>query len=247
MNLAEMNWTSVEEAVARNPKLKVILPVGSLEQHGPHLPLSTDSIIAEHLAARVSSQLPSILCPTLSIGYSLEHAGFPGTVSLTLRTFASIIEEITGGLFESGFRTLIVINGHGGNRALLDSLITSLAHAHTGLTLYSFTILDIARKRFEELRKSPRKMIGHADEMETSMMLAIRPDLVQMSKAVAEEPDFPSAISMECDDLAKVTYGWKTKEVTRSGIIGNPTFASSETGRLLLDYVVETISLVLKG
>jgi creatinine amidohydrolase len=237
----------VEEAVAKEPKLKVILPVGSLEQHGPHLPLSTDSLIAEHVAVRVSSQFPSILCPTLSIGYSLEHAGFPGTLSFTLKTFSSMIEEIAGGLFDSGLRTLIIINGHGGNRAMLDSLITSIAHAHTELKLYSFTILDVARERFRELRKSPRKMIGHADEMETSMMLAIRPDLVQMSNAVIEEPSFPSAISMESEDLAKVTYGWKTKEVTRSGVIGNPTLATPETGRLLLDYVVQTISLILEG
>jgi creatinine amidohydrolase len=177
----------------------------------------------------------------------LEHAGFPGTVSFTLKTFSSMIEEIAGGLFDSGFRTLIVINGHGGNRAILDSLITSIAHAHTELKLYSFTILDIARERFRELRKSPRKMIGHADEMETSMMLAIRPDLVRMSNAVIEEPNFPSGISMESEDLVKVTYGWKAKEVTRSGIIGNPTLATPETGRLLLDYVVQTISLTLKG
>lgn len=158
-----------------------------------------------------------------------------------------MIAEIAGGLYDSGFRTLIVINGHGGNRAILDSSITSITHAHAELRLYSFTILDIARERFRELRKSPRKMIGHADEMETSMMLAIHPDRVQMSKAVTEEPNFPPAISLESEDLAKVTYGWRTKEVTRSGIIGNPTLATPETGKLLLDYVVETISSIIGG
>ncbi len=240
-----MSWTAVEDAISKNPKLKVILPVGSVEQHGPHLPLSTDSIIAEHIAIRVSGLLPSILFPTLSIGYSLEHAGFPGTVSFTMRTFSSVVTEIAEELHNSGFKTLIAINGHGGNRAILDSTLTSIKHAHPDLKLFAFTISDIARVKFNEFRKSPRKMIGHADEMETSMMLAIRPDMVEMSKAITEEPNFPSAVSLEAEDLTKVTYAWKTKEVTNSGIIGDPNFATAEIGRLLLDYVVETISSIV--
>lgn len=242
-----MSWTAVEDAVSKDPKLKVILPVGSVEQHGPHLPLGTDSVIAEHIASRVSGQFASILFPTLSIGYSLEHAGFPGTVSVTMQTFSSMIMEIAEDLFDSGFKTLIAINGHGGNRAILDSSLTAIKHAHPDLNLFSFTVLDIASVKFSEIRKSPRKMIGHADELETSMMLAIRPDLVQMSKAVAEEPNFPPGISLESEDLAKVTYGWMTKEVTKSGTIGNPNFATPEIGRLLLDYVVETISSIIGG
>ena len=240
-----MSWTAVKEALGKEPNLRVILPVGSIEQHGPHLPLSTDRLIAEHIAIRVATQLPCILFPTLSIGYSLEHAGFPGTVSLTSHTFSSMILEIANDLFESGFRTLIAINGHGGNKAILDSSITSIKHAHPDLKLYSFTILDIARTKFREIRKSPRKMIGHADELETSMMLAIVPNLVQMSKAVTEEPNFPPQISLESEDLANVTYGWKTEEVTKSGTIGNPKLATPETGRLLLDYVVQTISSII--
>jgi len=242
-----MSWTEVKEAISKNPKLKAIVPVGSIEQHGPHLPLSTDSLIAEHIAIRVSDLLPSVLFPTLSIGYSLEHAGFPGTISFTMRTFSSVVTEIAEELHDTGFKTLIVINGHGGNRAILDSALTSIKHAHPDLELFSFTISDIARVKFNEFRKSPRRMIGHADEMETSMMLAIRPDTVEMSKAISEEPNFPSVVSLESEDLTKVTYAWKTKEVTNSGIIGNPNFATPEVGRLLLDYVVETISSIIGG
>jgi creatinine amidohydrolase len=242
-----MSWTAVQDAVSKDPRLKAILPVGSVEQHGPHLPLGTDSVIAEHIASKVSGQFPSILFPTLSIGYSLEHAGFPGTISFTMQTYSSMITEIAKNLFDSGFRTLIAINGHGGNRAILDSSLTAIKHTHPDLSIFSFTVLDIARVKFSEVRKSPRKMIGHADELETSMMLAIRPDMVQMSKAVAEEPKFPLTVSLESEDLAKVTYAWMTKDVTKSGIIGNPNFATPEIGRLLLDYVVEFISSTIRG
>jgi len=237
-----MSWTAVKDAVNNNPKLKAILPVGSIEQHGPHLPLSTDSLIAEYIATRVANLLTFMLCPTLTIGYSLEHAGFPGTVTFTMQTYSSIIKEIAESLFDGGFKTLIIINGHGGNRAILDSSITSIKHTHPDLNLLSFTVLDIARVKFGETRRSPWKFIGHADELETSMMLAIHPNLVEMSKVVIEEPGFPSGISLETEDLTKVTYGWRTKDVTRSGIIGDPSFASPELGRLLLDHVVETIS-----
>lgn len=241
IKFADMTWTAIKDVVDANPHAKIVMPVGSLEQHGPHLPLNTDSIIADYVADKVSKKLSSVLFPTLSIGYSLEHSGFPGTISFTPQTFSSMIAEITHDLYESGFRTLIVINGHGGNRPILDSSITSIKHAHPDLQLYSFTTLDIAREKFRELRKSPRQLIGHADELETSMMLALRPDLVEMAKAVTEKPVFPPGISLESEDLSRVTYGWKTKEVTESGIIGSPNLATLETGRILLDYVVQTI------
>ena len=241
-----MTWTALEKITNTIQNSKVILPVGSMEQHGPHLPLSTDSIIAEYVAVAVSNKLPSsILFPTLSIGYSLEHSGFPGTVSLTAQTFSSTIMEIAESLSNSGLRTLIAINGHGGNRGILDSAITTIKHAHPDLRLYSFTVLDIAREKFKEISKSPIGMIGHADELETSMMLAIRPDLVDMSRAVTQQPTFPMNVSLESEDLTRVTYAWKAREVTKSGIIGNPKFATLETGAIVIDYTVQTISRIL--
>ena len=226
-----------------NPK--IILPVGSLEQHGPHLPLCTDTIIAEYVAAAVSNTCQSLLMPSMQIGCSLEHAGFPGTISLTTQTFSSMIIEISKNLFDSGFRSLFVINGHGGNKAILDSTFTTLKYEHPDLQLYSFTVLDIAKEKFEEIRKSPRKMIGHADELETSIMLALRPDLVEMSRALPEKPSFPTPVSLEPEDLTKVTFGWRAKQVSKSGVIGSPNLATSDTGRLLLDYVVQTISAIV--
>ena len=244
MNLVDMSWTEIK-AVSKDPRLRVIIPVGSCEQHGPHLPLRTDSIIAEEVANRLFNCLSSLMFPTLMIGYSLEHMDFPGTVSLMPQTFSSMISEVADCLSKSGFRTLILINGHGGNKAILDSSITSIKHTHPELKLYSFTVLDIARKKFRDLRKSPRGMIGHADELETSIMLAIRPDLVRILNVTVEEPMFPPKISLESGDLENVTYGWKTHEISKSGIIGDPNYATLETGKLLLDYVVQTIAHII--
>ena len=245
MNLADMSWTEIKETVDKDPNLRVIIPIGSLEQHGPHLPLRTDSILAEYVAKSVADRLPSVLFPPLTIGFSLEHTQFPGTVSFAQQTFARMIREISDCLWKSGFRRLIVINGHGGNRAILECSITAVKQTHPELKIYSFTLLDIARKKFRDIRKSPHGMIGHADELETSMMLSIRPDLVRLSKARAEKPTLPLMVSLEAEDLEIVSYGWKTNEISKSGIIGDPTYANPETGKLLLDYVVQTIASVI--
>jgi creatinine amidohydrolase len=240
-----MPWPSIAEMSKETPSPRVILPVGSFEQHGPHLPLSTDTLIAEHVATAVSTKCPSLILPSLHIGYSMEHSGFPGTISLTPQTFSSLITEISENLLATGFRVLIIINGHGGNRAIIDSTFTTIKHSHPNLQLYSFTVLDIAKEKFEKMRRSAKKMIGHADELETSMMLALRPDLVIMSKALTEAPSFPSGVSLESEDLQRVTFGWKTKEVSKSGIIGSPDLATADTGRALFDYVVEIISAIV--
>ena len=240
-----MSWTEIKETVDKDPNLRVIIPIGSLEQHGPHLPLRTDSILAEYVAKSVADRLPSVLFPPLTIGFSLEHTEFPGTVSFAQQTFTRMISEISDCLWKSGFRRLIVINGHGGNRAILECSITSIKQIHPELTIYSFTLLDIARKKFKDIRKSPHGMIGHADELETSMMLFIRPDLVRLSKVRVEKPTFPPMISLEAEDLEIVSYPWRTNEISKSGIIGDPSYATPETGKLLLDYVVQTVSSVI--
>ena len=247
LNYGNLTWTAVEEAAKADPKPRIILPVGSIEQHGPHLPLNTDSIIAEHVAVAVSDKLSSILFPTLSVGFSLEQTGFPGTISFTAQTFSSMIIEIVEHLYVSGFKKIIIINGHGGNRAILDSTITTIKHTHPDIQLYAFTIIDVAKERYNELRKSSQQMIGHADELETSMMLVIRPELVEMGRTLSEKPTFPPNVSLESDDLARVTYAWKTKQVTQSGIIGSPNLATREMGRILLDYVIETISRIVEN
>ncbi len=244
-NFGDLTWTTIEQMGNADSRPKIILPVGSFEQHGPHLPLSTDTIIAEYVAGAVAKTCSSLLMPSLQISYSPEHLGFPGTISLTAQTFMTMIEEISANLFQSGFRTLLVINGHGGNKSILDATFATIKHTHPDLQLYSFTVLDIARTKFEEIRESSKKMIGHADELETSVMLAIRPDLVEMSRALAEKPSFPTDVSLETEDLARVTFGWRAREVTKSGVIGSPDMATPEKGRALLDFVIQTISTIV--
>lgn len=233
----------VEESVIMGRKSKVILPVGSLEQHGPHLPLSTDTTIADYIAGKVSKRCPdAFVMPPIVLGCSSEHFGFPGTISLQPETLSSIILDIADSLLKSKLNKAFIINGHGGNRLSLDTVIMKAKQTLPEMQVYSFTVIDIVKQKFAAIRKSEKKLVGHADEIETSMMLAIQPEIVEMSKAVREEPLLPGGLSFESEDLTRISFGWKAREVTKTGVIGDPLVSDAETGKTLIDFAVNVIS-----
>ena len=247
LHIANSTWAMVENAIRDGRRTKVILPIGSLEQHGPHLPLSTDTIIAECVAEVVSEKCNTLLLPAIQIGCSMEHYGFRGTVSLQIETLGHVIEDIANSLVKSGLNKIFLINGHGGNKPIIDSTIAKLNDSLPEAHVYSFTVLDIAKLKFDEIRRSGRRLVGHADELETSLMLAINPGLVDMTKAVTETPSLPDSLSFEREDLSKISFGWSAKDVTRSGIIGDPKLASAASGKILLNYITETISTIIRS
>jgi len=185
--------------------------------------------------------------PTLVLGCSLEHMGFPGTISLQVETLTNTIRDIAVSLRNSGLTKIFIINGHGGNRATIDSTLIKLKHEYPDTDVFSFTIIDLVKKKYSEIRKSAKRMVGHADEIETSMMMAITPELVDMQKAILEQPALSEAVSFEGDDLAKVSFGWRATDLTKSGILGDPRTANSEKGKILIDYAVETIASIVNS
>ncbi len=244
--LANLTWVEFEEYVKTGRIRKILLPMGSLEQHGPHLPLSTDTIIADHVAIAVSEICDDCcLMPPVELGFSLEHLGFPGTVSLQMETVTKIIIDIVDSLMKSDLNKIFIINGHGGNRPTIDSTLMKIKHSYPEAHAYCFTILDMVNEKYARLRKSKRRLVGHADEIETSMMLAINPSLVDRDKATVEEPALPEDISFEHDDMAKISFGWRARDLTKSGTIGDPRSADPTTGRALLDYAVQTIATAI--
>jgi len=241
--VTNLTWMGFEESVRSREMTKVIMPIGSIEQHGPHLPLATDTVIADYVARRVSERCANaFLMPPIHLGCSGEHLGFPGTISLQPETVGSIVMDVSVSLLRSGLRKVFIINGHGGNRATLDAAIIKVKQGLPEMQLCSFTIIDVVKEKFAEVRKSARRLVGHADEIETSMMLAIRPEVVDMPKAVREEPSLPQALSFEAEDLAKISFAWNAKQLTKTGVIGDARMASAETGNALLTFVVDTIA-----
>lgn len=247
-SLATETWVNISESIKAGRLKKIILPIGSLEQHGPHLPILTDAMIANYVANAVCKECAStILMPTLYVSCSGEHSGFPGTISMRVETMIGLLLDISNSLMKSDINSLVIINGYGGNRSVIDSAIINIKDAIPEFQIYSFTILDIVKQKFNEIRKSRRGHVGHADEIETSMMLAIAPELVNISQAVSEEPSLPSVLSFEPEDLARVSFGWRARTISKSGVIGDPLSATKESGMLLLSFAIETISKVLNG
>lgn len=195
---------------------RAIIPVGSLEQHGPHLPVSTDALIAEHVARLVAKKAGALVLPAVAYGVSFEH-GPMFNASLADSTLALVLRDICKSLAGHGVREIIIINGHHGN-------IGALKQATRGLKLprgASVHTLHYWRQLKDEL--------GHAGDVETSLVLAIAPRLVKMKKAV------PSAKKPTKKAYAKVAgLPGSFVEATGNGVWGDPRKASAQKGRRLL-------------
>ena len=225
--LAEMTWPAVAGAVAAGA-VTVILPLGATEQHGPHLPLGTDTFRAVALADRLAEFLPAALvAPALSVGCSDEHQGFAGLLSLDRETLASVIVDCARRMAGWGVGRLLILSAHGGNGRALDLAAARLAEEVPGLrvvVLGSATALSDAILAVAAREGIAADAVGlHAGEGETSEMLALRPDLVLMESVV---PGYR-------DDLAHIMPRLRReglRSVTPTGTLGDASDADGARG-----------------
>ena len=227
-----------------------ILPLGATEQHGPHLPVSVDTDLAEAVLAQAMAQLPAgvtvLTLPTLAVTCSGEHGQFPGTLTLRPATFLSVLADLADSIAASGFQCLVLFNAHGGNRALLEVAAREMRIRHD-MIVVTASWFDFARTDglfdAEALR-----MDLHAGESETAAMLAICPERVDMSKAA----DFRPAML----DWAKATPrigltgqparpAWVIGDLNPDGACGNAAAAQAEAGRQLLASAAEGFAAFL--
>jgi creatinine amidohydrolase len=213
-----------------------VLAVGAVEQHGAHLPLLTDTILAHGVARRVAEQVCAWLLPPIAYGDAWNNEGFPGTLSLSPDTLRAVIEDIGRGVQRTGLSGLVIINGHFGNREPI-ALAARRLTAEAGLkVLY----LDYPKLEVFAAEVATSKPAGpgfyHADEIETSMMLALAPEAVRMDKAQPEYPGFPETFGSEPMALS---------EFSRTGVFGDPRWATAEKGETLLGKIAgESLRLI---
>jgi len=222
-------WPQVE-AYIRNGGRVAVLPFGAFEQHGPHMPLSTDTIMAQELARRLASTADALLLPPVHYGQTSDNDGFPGTVSLGFDTVRHIALDICAGLRSGGVAGLVVVNGDFGNQAPL-KLAAREAKEKFGYPVLMIDYPGLAEVA-AEISQSPPAGRGfyHADEVETSMVLAIEPTAVTMTEAREEYPQFPP------------TYGStpiQLRQISESGVFGDPRGATAEKGARILDALTE--------
>ncbi|MET7486138.1 mycofactocin biosynthesis peptidyl-dipeptidase MftE [Streptomyces sp. NPDC005538] len=208
--LAHTAWPSVPSDAL------VLLPIGSTEQHGPHLPLDTDSFIADAIARRAATSVPTALvAPTLPYGASGEHADFPGTVSIGQEALRTVLVEAVRSL-SLWARRIVLVNGHGGNTAPLD------------------TALHLLRSEGHDVAWTACAVPGgdaHAGRTETSVMLHLAPDRVKLEAAVAGDTRPLAALLPEL-----MAHG--VRAVSPSGVLGDPTGATAAEGRRATDAMV---------
>jgi creatinine amidohydrolase len=230
-----------------NARSILCLPIGSIEQHGPHLPLNTDVVLAEEFTRRIIARWGETYdlwqLPTLAVSLAREHQWAPGTLSLSVETMKSLLCELAREITRSlQVRNLAIINGHGGNRGILEALAQDL-RADFGLNI---CVLHPAAW----VESDPTATVPelHAGKNETSMMLTIAPHLVRREHiAQLNTSSTGDAVRTTILDQA-VTWPWTTRDqqIADMGVIGNPKAASAEFGERLLNQVAEKAGSVLK-
>jgi len=227
-----------------------IVPIGSTEQHGPHLPFSTDAIIAESIslevADRLRDELNILVAPTIRIGCSAEHMDFPGTLSLRPETMISLIKDVCTSLSAHGVKKIVLLNAHGGNTSLLKGIIHQLRREIDALIVMVDT-WSILPGILAEVRESPAGGAVHAGEAETSLMLALDESLVRWARVRSELPRTDSENRYFVIEKPRyISFSWCTADVSRSGVIGDPTKANREKGRRILNFMIDVICEILK-
>jgi len=239
-----MNRQEIEKAQKAGDM--VVIPVGSIEQHGPHLPVDTDIHSAYEIAKRAALKRGDVLvCPPVWFGYSPHHMGFHGTLTIRLETFLNLLKDICDSLYQHGFRKMLILNGHGGNRALINLVANDFMRTHRTKILAA-SYWDLAAQEIRNLRKSEPGGMGHACELETSVQLYLRRDLVDTGQVSKETwtPKSRFGISYGPRDLldsGSVTIGFDFAESAPRGIMGDPTVASADTGEKVVAAVVDRL------
>jgi creatinine amidohydrolase len=210
-----------------------IIPFGSIEQHGPHLPVEVDSLLGNEVALRTARKMdargtPVVVLPAVWTGVSEHHMEFGGTITLDLATYAALAEGICRSLVRHGFRRLVLLNGHGGNDNAL-RCITDEITPRLGVPIIQFTYWHPTQDLIAAELDTQTSLL-HACEAETAMTMALRPDLVA-------EARIPAA-SQAMEYVQPGPYRWRTLgSVSASGVIGNPAAASAAKGERLLDVI----------
>jgi creatinine amidohydrolase len=216
----------------------VIMPVGSTEQHGSHLPLSTDSIHTVAVLERVARRLPALVAPLVPVGRADHHMAFAGTITVSHETLHSTIRDWSDSLFRHGFRRVLIYSGHGGNAAPLARIIDDLVAEDGRRNLIGCTdwsVYDGALfPRAEALGVGKFAAGWHAGELEASMILALAPDLVLMDRAA---PGFIGDLAEHRDRLMREGI----QAIAPSGVLGDPTLATRGRGEAYLDALSDAV------
>jgi creatinine amidohydrolase len=244
LEYGRLTWPEVARAAAEG-RVPVV-PIGTLEDHGPHLPIDTDVTLVEAICRAAATRLTddTVLLPPIVHGYSPHHMDFPGTVTIGWDTFCRYCTDVALSLVRHGFKRVLLVNGHGSNQNLVEMAARlAMIEKPESLVAASFYLAgDESARVIADVRESDRGGIAHACELETSLYLHIAPDAVDMTEATDERgyPDGDHAWMDWTDGPLKVMPWWSS--FSHSGVQGDATKATAEKGATLFDAAVREIA-----
>ena len=234
--LPYLSWTEIA-ALPDRENTVIVIATGAIEHHGPHLPCAVDSIISSgvvgHALARLPASVPAFAMAPITYGKSVEHLHFPGTMTLSGETLLKTMEEIGESVYRSGFRKLLIVNGHGGQPQIMEIAARELRLRHGDFIVvpqHTWRLPHVAGRYMADREK---KLAMHAGHAETAIMLALAPETVHMERAVANyPPEFPSKL---LSPDGRPACAWTARDFGPSGIIGDPLPATKEQGDAILE------------
>jgi creatinine amidohydrolase len=231
LDASTATWEEAKAYLARNPA--AILPLGATEQHGPHLPQNTDTLLAWEICRRVAEQSAGYLLPPIPITYSWVWRNFAGSPWIHTDTFISVIKDIVRSLERGGVRAMLILTGHGANQAPLKYAVRDLVDESKVAILHGapFNVQQIATEVESPFWLGTYEL--HAEEIETSLMLAVRPDLVRMDRAPKDYPPIPGDYGRTVTSMG---------DLARTGVFGDATRATAEKGERWMAQIVKELS-----
>ena len=240
MKLAELHWPEVKKL--DREKIVAIVPVGSMEQHGPHLPFQVDTFVSSRLAEDLERKIPEILLvPPLWAGVSAHHMDYPGSITLRARVFMDLLHDVCASLDHHGFRRIVLLNGHGGNRSSLEVLGQEL-FVELGLTVNTLAYWDLVPDLVKSLKSTKSNGMGHSGELETSLMLYLAPHLVN-------QKDIPQGVLgiEEPGPTSGIKRYVNMKAHSEPGVIGMPSAATTEIGEKLYQGALSALEKAVRA
>src|ERR687896_1179809 len=235
-----LTWPEVRRAAGE--ERICLVPVATLEDHGPHLPIDTDLRITWEVCRRAAEAAPDeiLLLPAIPHGYSPHHMDFPGPITIAWDTFTRYLVDVGTSLVQHGFRRLLYLNGHGSNQNLVEmaARLVTVEHPEAVSAAAFYLSSPRAAALIDEVRESERGGMAHACELETSIYLALDPEAVDMDLARDESsyPEGQHAWLDWSDGPLKIMPWWSS--FSRTGVLGRPTLATPEKGKALLDAAI---------
>ena len=246
--LHDLTWEDAQR-LAR-PGTVTVIPTGSTEQHGTHLPVEVDSRLVSAVAAKAAElageHIDVVVAPVLYYGASHHHIEFAGTMSITLPTYIQVLNDLAESLIVNHFSHILFLNGHGGNTDPIHVAVRMLRDKYPDVVVAGAAYWSLAQQAINQLRKSPPGGIAHGCEFEAAMMMHLRPEAVRREKIIKHIPDWRTEhIILDLTSGRGAAWGHHMVDITTTGVLGDPTLATPEHGEEFFAAVTDRVAAFL--